>query len=94
MGDLHPAAGHRAILIGADGDELHIAHQLGGPHQICHENERAFQHAQKQGAAALILLIQRRAQLGDPGFQLLLCHQNLQNILFHFTVHTFSPLSL
>lgn len=48
-----------------------------------HEYERPLQHAQKQRVLAMKLLIQLRAHFGDAGLQLLLCHQDLQDIPFH-----------
>ena len=94
VANLHPSAGHRAVLIRADGHELNVAHDLRGPHQIGHEDEGALQNAQKQGSAALILLMELCAQLLHPPFQLLLGYQYLQDILFHLTRHAHSPLSL
>ena len=45
VANLHPSAGHRAVLIRADGHELNVAHDLRGPHQIGHEDEGALQNA-------------------------------------------------
>ena len=87
VANLHPSAGHRAVLIGADGDELHVALHLASPDQVRHEYERPLQHAQKQRVLAMKLLIQLRAHFGDAGLQLLLCHQDLQDIPFHLAFH-------
>jgi len=45
VANLHPSAGHRAVLIRADGHELNVAHDLRGPHQIGHKDEGALQNA-------------------------------------------------
>lgn len=87
VGDLHPAGGHSGVLVGADGDELHVALHLASPDQVRHEYERPLQHAQKQRVLAMKLLIQLRAHFGDAGLQLLLRHQDLQDIPFHLAFH-------
>ena len=92
VGDLHPTGRGGGILVRADGNKLHVAFHLAGPHQIRHKDEGALQHAQKQRIFILKLLIQGLTHLRDPGMEFLLGHQHLQNILFHLTSHDRSPL--
>mgnify|MGYP005965890693 CR=1 FL=1 len=90
VANLHPSAGHRAVLIRADGHELNVAHDLRGPHQIGHEDEGALQHAEKQGIFALEALVELVAHLLHARFELLLGIQYLQDVLIHIALsHSF-----
>ena len=96
VGDLHPTGGYGGVLVGTDGDKLHVALQLAGPDQIRHKHEGALQHSQKQRVLALEVLVQApRPARSIRALDFLLRHQNLQDILFHLTVHgQFSSVSL
>ena len=92
VGDLYPAGGHGGVLIGADGDEFHVALDLTGPDQIRHEHEGSLQHPQEQRVAVVELLIQDLTQFSDAGLDLFLRHQDLQDVVLHLTFHGRSPL--
>ena len=90
MRDLHHAGGGRCVLIGRNGDEFNIALELAGAHDVGHEDERALQHAEKQGIFALEALVELVAHLLHARFELLLGIQYLQDVLIHIALsHSF-----
>ena len=90
MRDLHRAGGGGAVAVGRHGNELHVAFDLAGAHDVRHEDERTAQDTDEQGIATLEVLIHLCAHVLDALRDLLLGVQYLQNILIHHTHCTLS----
>ena len=84
-GDLHHAGALGAVVVRGDADELDLALDLRRPHQIRHENEAALQHAHKNGILVVETVVQLVAHLPHPLLQLLLRHQNLQDVFLEYS---------